>query len=350
MQILTNRHFQYLGLSSVTELVNERTVIPEVLLPQLLPSILQCEYLQLIWIHGMPFGLSHLAKHLALLPKILVTHSLVPSRSLISHHFKLADVLPSVHDDYAFIQIGTVCQPLKWKLHHRDGRTVQPGFVGEFTAIIDGQEHHSGVLVRQCCDSDMQELITLNSAAYYSGKDVTDAVTILSKISEVTWIHTVVNLGTVTQLCYAVHESDSMTALNVHKAVKNKLLEHLPPPFANDLVQLQSPPPINEELSLDYSQLKQVIDTCYIAEQDHYRRDSVVFDRVAAVVRKVFQLKEAENCRNLVAYGTLSLAHILNLTIELNMEFESRFSVQDVHKHAISTSHLANFVHCQLHK
>ena len=54
--------------------------------------------------------------------------------------------------------------------------------------------------------------------------------------------------------------------------------------------------------------------------------------KVATVISKVFEMdvREAEKCTDLVAIGGRSLAQLLNLTVELNIEFSAAITVSDV--------------------
>ena len=209
LKLFTYEHFQQLT-STVEQNSKSKTrliVLPEVILPDLLPIIVQCECIQQVWVHGMPFGVAHIANFTTLCPKIFVTHSLIPGKCYISHYLKLRDTITLINNECAYIQIGSVCQNLQWRLLHKDGRPVQSGYMGEFVASIDGHEYHSGVLVRQHGCNSLQELLALDSVAYYKGQDTTKALTVLSKFPEVTWCQAATDQDRIhctSQLCYTV--------------------------------------------------------------------------------------------------------------------------------------------------
>lgn len=335
-------------------------IVPEAILPTISCTVdfSCCKQLSHIWVHGMPFGLAHLSLATAnnVLPEVIVTHSLVPKNCLITHHFKLQDsvVSESVKAQDAYLPLGVVCPGLAWKISHRDGRSVQPGFAGEFTVASEGENavHHSGMLVRQVVDGGSFELLAFNADAYYGGKDMARAVTILSKVPEVVWCHAEEDLTQGDVRCqYAVmkkHDKNPLVAATLHRDISSKIMPYMSQTFITRcLFQIPAPPPITGKLSLDHKELQLLTESTatQLTQSDPMKIEADVAKKVTAVVSKVFEvgMEEVESSTDLVTIGSWSPSLLLDLTVELNKEFNAKLMVSEVEL-ARNVQHLCHLV------
>ena len=325
-------------------------IVPEAILPTVSCTVdfSSCKELSHMWVHGMPFGLAHLSLATAnnVLPEVIVTHSLVPLECLVTHHFKLQDsvISESVKAQAAYLPLGVVCKGLAWKISHRDGRSVLPGFVGEFTVAAEGDNavHHSGMLVRQLEEDGSFELVAFNADAYYRGQDIARAIAILSKVPEVVWCHTEMDLTEDNTRCqYAVmknHAKTSLEAATLHEVISSKILPYVSQTFiARFLFQIPMPPPVTNRLLLDHKELHLLAKSTAteLAQSDPMKTEveADIVKKVTAVVSRVFEvdMEEVESCTDLVAIGSLSLSLLLDLTVELNKEFNAKLKISEVY-------------------
>eukprot|EP00731_Ephydatia_muelleri_P022965 Em0015g548a len=177
-------------IQSVCKSGADLLVIPEITVSLILPKIVEHKLsIKGLWIQGLPLGLAYISNWMAASQhmQVIVTHSLMHERHLITHHLNLKDI-PSIEDgSIPCIPIGRMCQGLNGKVLHRDGREVYQGFVGNFATVNDSQVYRSTSLVRQLPKDGLFELVSVNAEAYYKGIDVTPALFILSTIPEVSW-------------------------------------------------------------------------------------------------------------------------------------------------------------------
>ena len=341
---------------SFVKLLEKRNVqlliVPEAILPTVSCTVdfSSCKELSHMWVHGMPFGLEHLSLATAnnVLPEVIVTHSLVPKECLVTHHFKLQDsvISESVKAQDAYLPLGVVCKGLTWKISHRDGRSVLPGFAGEFTVAAEGARdnavHHSGMLVRQLEEDGSFELVAFNADAYYRDQDIAQAVAVLSKVPEVVWCHTDIDLTQDNIRCrYAVRRNfakNSLEAATLHRDISSKILPYVSQTFITKwLFQIPMPPPVTNRLLLDHKELHLLTESTAteLAQSDPMKTEveADIVKKVTAVVSRVFEvnMEEVESCTDLVAIGSLSLSLLLDLTVELNKEFNAKLKISEVY-------------------
>ena len=339
---------------SFVKLLEKRNVqlliVPEAILPTVSCTVdfSSCKELSHMWVHGMPFGLAHLSLATAnnVLPEVIVTHSLVPKECLITHHFKLQDsvISESVKAQDAYLPLGVVCKGLTWKISHRDGRSVLPGFAGEFTVAAEGDNavHHSGMLVRQLEEDGSFELVAFNADAYYRGQDMARAVAILSKVPEVVWCHTDTDFTQGNIRCrYAIrkkHAKNSLEAATLHRDISSKLQPYVSQTVITKwLFQIPMPPPVTNRLLLDHKELHLLTESTAteLAQSDPMKTEveADIVKKVTAVVSRVFEvdMEEVESCTDLATIGSWSLSLLLDLTVELNKEFNARLKMSEVH-------------------
>ena len=100
--------------------------------------------------------------------------------------------------------------------------------------------------------------------------------------------------------------------------------------------------PITRSFLVDYDKLL----NCRLTVNVPKVASSEIEERTISVLSKEFQItpNEAKKCCDLVSLGSLSLAHILSLTVELNKEFGTTLSIESVAESAVTTSCLMDLI------
>eukprot|EP00731_Ephydatia_muelleri_P022936 Em0015g519a len=320
-------------MQSVSRTGPDMLVIPENIVPSILPKIVECKNIKHLWIQGLPLGLAYISNWMAASQhmQVIVTHSLMHEHHLITHHLNLKDI-PSIEDgSIPCIPIGRMCQGLNGKVLHRDGREVYQGFVGNFATVNDSQVHRSTSLVRQLPKDGSFELVSVNAEAYYKGVDVTPALLVLSTIPEVSWCG--VSQGNdkeSTAILYSTPDVESSR----HK-IRETVLSYLSLSYLTIIYPLAINPPITPDFTLDLGKLSfsghdsllgPPMFSCYNNDED--------VDKIVRAVSKAFGL-DSETVRkasDLCLLGAKSGSNIIILTNNLNAEFKGNYSISEVYQ------------------
>ena len=332
-------------IQSVCKSGADLLVIPEITVSLILPKIVEHKLsIKGLWIQGLPLGLAYISNWMAASQhmQVIVTHSLMHERHLITHHLNLKDI-PSIEDgSIPCIPIGRMCQGLNGKVLHRDGREVYQGFVGNFATVNDSQVYRSTSLVRQLPKDGLFELVSVNAEAYYKGIDVTPALFILSTIPEVSWCG--VSQGNdkeSTAILYSTPDVESSR----HK-IRETVLSYLSLSYLGIIYPLAINPPITPDFTLDLrmlsfsshdSLLGPPMFSCHNNDED--------VDKIVRFVSKAFGIdsETARQTPDFFAVGAMCPANILTLTVDLNTEFNGDYVVSDVYQ-AVKDGRLIDLV------
>ena len=338
-------------IQSVSKSGADLLVIPEITVPLILPKIVEHKLsIKHLWIQGLPLGLAYISNWMAASQhmQVIVTHSLMHERHLITHHLNLKDI-PSIEDgSIPCIPIGRMCQGLNGKVLHRDGREVYQGFVGNFATVNDSQVHRSTYLVRQLPKDGSFELVSVNAEAYYKGIDVTPALFILSTIPEVSWCGVSQGIDKEsTAILYSTPDVESSR----HK-IRETVLSYLSLSYLGIIYPLAINLPITPDFTLDLGKLSFSGHNSLLGPPMFSGHDADKdVDKIVRSVSKAFGI-DSETVRqtsDFLVVGAMSTANILTLTVELNTEFNGGYIVSDVYQ-AVKDGRLIDLVRSRRQK
>ncbi|KAL5477545.1 hypothetical protein EMCRGX_G024356 [Ephydatia muelleri] len=338
-------------IQSVSKSGADLLVIPEITVPLILPKIVEHKLsIKHLWIQGLPLGLAYISNWMAASQhmQVIVTHSLMHERHLITHHLNLKDI-PSIEDgSIPCIPIGRMCQGLNGKVLHRDGREVYQGFVGNFATVNDSQVHHSTYLVRQLPKDGTFELVSVNAEAYYKAIDVTPALFILSTIPEVSWCGVSQGIDKEsTAILYSTPDVESSR----HK-IRETVLSYLSLSYLGIIYPLAINLPITPDFTLDLGKLSFSGHNSLLGPPMFSGHDADKdVDKIVRSVSKAFGI-DSETVRqtsDFLVVGAMSTANILTLTVELNTEFNGGYIVSDVYQ-AVKDGRLIDLVRSRRQK